>query len=108
MVGSVGVRAVSISSIASFVFFYPRPAVSALTTQRVPFLKPVVVSATHLVHQQPPFPLSSARMGETGPAKMALYSLTGNASSPFHAEPACRRASAGGSICLFSVFFSFL
>ena len=24
----------------------------------------------------------------TGPPKMALYSLTGNASSPFHAEPA--------------------
>src|SRR5689334_15992826 len=27
-------------------------------------------------------------MGETGPSKMALYSLTGHANSPFHAEPA--------------------
>jgi hypothetical protein len=31
-------------------------------------------------------------MGETGPSKMALYSLTGHANSPFHAEPAhCQR-----------------
>ena len=32
--------------------------------------------------------LSSQRAIEKGPAGLALYSLTGRANSPFHAEPA--------------------
>src|SRR5438045_8507410 len=37
------------------------------------------------VHQSP---LASRDVLPTGPPKKAVYSLTGNATSPFHAEPA--------------------
>jgi hypothetical protein len=49
----------------------------------ISFLKPVAASASRRGHQ-PPFTLG----GVTGPPEMAVYSLAGNATSPFHAEPA--------------------
>ena len=54
------------------------------TSQPDFFLKPVAASAGRLAHQPP----TLGGVVQTGPVEMAIYSLTGNAGSPFHAEPA--------------------
>src|SRR5262245_53661790 len=50
------------------------------------FLFETVAASAPCRDHQPPFTLGG--VVQTGPVEMAVYSLTGNARSPFHAEPA--------------------
>src|SRR5579864_464593 len=59
--------------------------VSADHTTCFSFLETSCSFSRRPVHQSP---LASRDVLPVGPPKKAVYSLTGNASSPFHAEPA--------------------
>src|SRR3979411_2575739 len=59
-------------------------------TNVVPFLEPVAVSAAAQFISRH---LPRAPFFPPGPPKKGVYSLTGNASFPFHAEPAQNAAS---------------
>ena len=77
----MSVRAVTVFFPSQFVSSTHAGCVSAF----FPFLKPVAVSAATQFSSRH---WRRAMFSQLAPPKKAVYSLTGNASSPFHAEPA--------------------
>src|SRR5450432_4351057 len=72
------------------------PCVNGGPTNLISFLKPVAVStaACSTVRN-----LDGAGFSQLEPPKMAVYSLMGNARSPFHAEPAQRLMPVARAYC---------
>jgi hypothetical protein len=79
-------RQPSLFSFLASSFFHPRGLCERGTTQRAfPFLEPAAVSAAAQFISRH---LPRAMVFPPGRPKKGVYSLTGNASFPFHAEPA--------------------